>query len=40
MDEQITALVKEVQELRERQLEDRHEAILRDECYLSQDELS
>jgi hypothetical protein len=32
MDEQITALVKEVQELRERQLQDRHEAILRDDA--------
>ena len=32
MDEQLTALAKEVHELRERQLQDRHEAIMRDDA--------
>ena len=32
MNEQLTALAKEVQELRERQLQDRHEALLRDDA--------
>jgi hypothetical protein len=32
MDEQLTALAKEVQELRERQLQDRHEALMRDDA--------
>jgi len=32
VDEQLTALAKEVQELRERQLQDRHEALMRDDA--------
>jgi hypothetical protein len=32
MDEQLTALAKEVQDLRDRQLQDRHEAIVRDDA--------
>jgi hypothetical protein len=32
MDEQLTALAKEVHELRDRQLQDRHEAIMRDDA--------
>jgi hypothetical protein len=34
MDEQLTALAKEVQEPRDRQLQDRHEAIMRDDAIL------
>jgi hypothetical protein len=32
MDEQLTALAKEIQDLRDRQLQDRHEAIMRDDA--------
>jgi len=32
MDEQLAALAKDVRELRERQLQDRHESILRDDA--------
>jgi hypothetical protein len=32
MDEQLTALAKEVHELRDRQLQDRHESIMRDDA--------
>jgi DNA repair ATPase RecN len=32
MDEQMTALAKEVQDLRDRQLRDRHESIMRDDA--------
>jgi len=32
MDEQMAALAKEVRDLRERQLQDRHESILRDDA--------
>ena len=32
MDEQLMALAKEVHELRDRQLQDRHEAIMRDDA--------
>jgi phage shock protein A len=34
MDEQMAALAKEVHDLRERQLQDRHESILRDDVIL------
>jgi hypothetical protein len=32
MDEQLTALAKEVHDLRDRQLQDRHEAMMRDDA--------